>query len=122
MKSLGAAASVVLIGIGLYVGYRLFSPALAPVLPGKCTVGYAGTHLQVNVEGIGAVAACNRAEQESSSWYQVDGPASGTLVCRQPLGRVHGLRQLRVPEPTEPRVDYPSASTVVRHGPFTGCR
>lgn len=88
MKSLGAVASLVLIGVGLYVGYRLFSPALAPVLPGKCTVGYAGTHLQVTVEGIGAVAACNRAEQETSNWYQVDGSASGTLVCRQTLGRL----------------------------------
>lgn len=86
MKPLGAVVSLILIGIGLYIGFRLFSPTLAPILPGKCTVGYAGTHLQVTVEGIGAVAACDRAQQSSSSWYQVDGSASGTLVCRQTIG------------------------------------
>src|SRR5260370_73869 len=38
-------------------------------------------------------------------------------VYRVGRGRVHGLRQLRVPEPTEPRVDHSTASSLVSHAP-----
>jgi hypothetical protein len=84
----GATAVVLVVG-GIIVGYRLSSsPVLAPILPSKCTVGYAGTHLQVTVEGIGAVATCDRAVQVSTSWYRIDAVASGALVCRQTVGHL----------------------------------
>jgi len=80
----GAVGALLVAGVGWFLLYG--QPQVAQVFRSECTVGLAGTALQITYEGPGATTACDDAVNHATSdapWYRVDEPA-GQLVCRIP--------------------------------------
>ena len=85
---LGGVIGAALVGGGalLWVNAQPQVVDIFRSVDGPCTIGMAGTALQITYEGPGASTACDDAVNgaaSDASWYRVTEPA-GVLVCRIP--------------------------------------
>ncbi len=77
-----AAAALLLV-----VNWR--NGGVAAIIPGRCTVGLAGTAVSITYDGAGAGAQCDRWRTtitDGGSWYRYQGDTqpAGAVICQEP--------------------------------------
>ena len=90
-------ALAILGGIVLLGGGGLAALRLSPLWP-DCTVGYGGTNLNINVQGLGAAVACQELIKSAPGGVSSPGQTplgsgyetspTGTLICSVSLNRL----------------------------------